>query len=140
LYSNNYDLHDNLNVKDTKYVLNGIYHEFLDMFNKLYENPNYFIIDFKCGEDKNHDGIHWIYSDMKKGYKFIDGTEYLFVDCLPQNVTIKIDIIYVLNNVFTDITNNYFLHQTNNKSELHKVKDEKLHKVISELEEPIIEA
>jgi len=120
LYSNDYDLNENLHVTDTKSILQGIYHEFLDMFHKLYKNPDYYIIDFKCGEDNHHNALRWSYSDMKNGYKLVNGTKYMFVDCLPQDSTIKIDIIYVLNNVFTDITNNYFLHFNKNKTETNQ--------------------
>jgi hypothetical protein len=120
LYNNDYDLNQQFNVLDTKEILTKLYQEFLSIFEKCYKNKNYFIIDFKNGMH-NKNPIRWNYDDMKLGYKIIDGHKYTFQDCLTvENNTIKLDIIFILNNKFTSITNIYFITFCKDKKELNK--------------------
>ena len=102
LYNCDYDLNECLQINDTKKILNKMYKFFLNIFDKAYENEDYYILDFKNGIDEDGDAIRWTYADMKRGYK--DG--YSFQHCLlhDDNV-IKIDLCFLFNHIiFTDIT------------------------------------
>ena len=99
LYANDYDLNSNINVQK----LESVYKQFLNLFDKCYKNKLYYITDFKNG---NHDGdtIRWTYKDMQTGFLKIDVIVYKFTDCLKQkNNKIKLDLVYLYNNILTDI-------------------------------------
>jgi hypothetical protein len=122
LYANDYDLNAVVNVpNDTISVLKRVYQEFLHIFETAFRNPDYYILDFKCGIDSNGEPIRWSYKDLKKGHK--DG--YTFDECLIQDNeenVIKLDICYLYHGIFTDINCLYHLFIVNNKSELKKEK------------------
>ena len=103
LYANDYDLNQNLKISDSVSVINGLYKQFLNIFNKAYRDEHYYITDFKNGVYED-EPIRWTYNDMKKGSKVIDGHTITFGECLlhDDNV-IKLDLCYVHNNLFTDI-------------------------------------
>ena len=61
---------------------------------KCYKDPNYYILDFKCGETNNKEALRWNYKDMQRGYQIKDKVKYFFKDCLKQNAVIKIDLCY----------------------------------------------
>ena len=103
LYANDYDLNQNLKISDSISVIKGLYKQFLNMFNKAYENEYYYITDFKNGVYED-EAIRWSYNDMKKGSKVIDGHTFTFGECLLHNDNIiKLDLCYIHNNLFTDI-------------------------------------
>jgi hypothetical protein len=140
LYSNDYDLNENLNIDDTKLILEGLYKEFLNIFNKAYYNKDYYITDFKNGINENHEPIRWNYNDMKKGFKLLNGKKYDFKYCLlMDNNMIKLDMCYLMNNLFTDINIVYNLHLINNKKKLSNTKKESKKLIISKIEEDIKE-
>jgi hypothetical protein len=121
LYSNDYDLNSNIQIHDTKSVLKSLYKEFLDIFNTAYKNPEYYILDFKCGVH-NGEAIRWSYADIKKGSK--NGMS--FEECLlmDDDNLIKLDLCYVKNGVeFTDINCIYNLYIVNDKKQYEKEKD-----------------
>lgn len=134
LYNNDYDLNENFKVNDTTTILKNLYNEFLNIFHKCYNEPNYYIIDFKCGEI-NNEPIRWTYDDMKCGYKIINKIKYLFTECLKMNdTTIKIDIVYLLYGIqFTDITNNYFITIVNTRQKIKSILKEKKNDKILQL-------
>ena len=108
LYVNDYDLNENFKTNDTDEVLNELYKDFMQIYKKA-KRGEFYIMDFKNGKDTDGNAIRWDYDDMKKGYKVVKGRTYTFKECLLMDATIKIDIVYLLNNIFTDITNNYFI-------------------------------
>lgn len=106
LYSNDYDLNTDVNVVDTIPILKFLHKEFLHMFEEAYKNPNYYIIDFKCGYIKD-EPLRWSFQDLKKGFKNnISFEEALFM----SNNKIKLDMCFLNNNIFTDINCLYNLH------------------------------
>lgn len=119
IYSNDYDLNENLKITDTKQILSKLYHEFLSIFDKAYNNSEYYILDFKCGyEDKTDEPIRWSYNDMKRGYKVLK-RKYTFEECLIMtNNTIKLDMCVIIDGLFTDLNILYTVHikTTNNKN------------------------
>jgi hypothetical protein len=115
LYFNDYDLNEYFK-SDTKNILNNITSHFKTLFKETYNNPNAWIIDFKCGVDPNYDKIEdgyklrWSRQDINKGYKVLkDGTKKYFKNCILDKTIMKIDYILLLNGAFTEISENYEL-------------------------------
>lgn len=139
LYNNDYDLNENINTTSTKAILTHVYDEFLSMFKTAYENPDYYIIDFKCGMHGD-EPIRWSYDDMKKGYVSIDNRSISFEECLlHDNNKIKMDLCYVLNGLFTDINCLYLFHIVAKKNDLKKEKKTINTEMIKTLQEEIKE-
>lgn len=140
IYSNDYDLNESFNIENKEAIFNRLYHHFLEIFDKCYKQENLYILDFKCGETNKGKPLRWSYDDMKKGYKTINKTKYVFTDCLKQTSSIiKIDLCFILDNEPLDITNNYFIHIVNNKSELGKTQKLNLTDNINSLQNDINE-
>jgi hypothetical protein len=112
LYANDYDLNANLKTGDSITVLHKLYEEFLHIFTTAYNDPKYYILDFKCGI-YNNEPIRWLYDDMKIGFIVMDNHRFTFEECLlmdePEAV-VKLDMCYIHNNIFTDINCLYNLH------------------------------
>jgi hypothetical protein len=139
LYSNDYDLNSEIGVTDSVKVLRGVYQEFLEIFEKAHSNPEYYIIDFKCGVHKG-EPIRWSYEDMKRGSVQCDKRIVRFEECLlmDDNV-IKLDLCYLYNDIFTDINCLYNLFLVKNKHELSEAKATQQHTVSEQLKENIKE-
>lgn len=65
-----YDLNENVKVNDSITILNHLYKEFLSIFEKAYQDKNYYVVDFKCGYEKD-EPIRWSFKDLKNGYVYI---------------------------------------------------------------------
>ena len=100
-YNSDIDLNEIDDFKSYKTV----YEKFKHIFKVCKENKNLFITDFKCGLDKNNEPIRWSYKDIMNGY--IENKS--FIDCLKDKGMIKLDIVYLLNGIFVEITEVYFL-------------------------------
>ena len=115
-YNSDYDLNekDKINGSDG---FTQVYNIFKKKFEIAKSNKNIYITDFKCGVDiNNNEPIRWTYDDiMKKRDKFIK--------VLKTKSMIKLDIIYLLNGSFVEISEIYFLdidhHKTYDDSELN---------------------
>jgi len=105
-YNSDYDLSTNLEGDED--LTNLILKRFQKIFILGKKDKNMFITDFKCGEDNKGEPIRWEYKDMMNSYKVIDGKKYLFTNCLLQKSTIKIDIIFLINNKFVETSDNYY--------------------------------
>jgi hypothetical protein len=113
-YNSDYDL-DEL-IKDnssSKTILNNIHQMFLQKFQEAIKEPNIYITDFKCGEEKNGEPLRWEYDDLKKGFQKINGSIYYFQDCILQKSTIKLDVIALINGNFTEFSDNYYFRLGN---------------------------
>ena len=114
-YNSDIDLNEVDDLKSYKKV----YEKFKEIFKVCKENNNFFITDFKCGIDEKNEPIRWTYKDIMNGY--INNKS--FVDCLKQKSMIKLDIVYLLNGSFIEITEVYFLkignHTNYNENELN---------------------
>ena len=113
-YSSDYDLNekDKINGSDG---FTQVYNIFKKKFEMAKQNPNIYITDFKNGVDNKNEPIRWSYDDiMNKKDEFIKA--------LKQKSKIKLDIIYLLNGVFVEISEVYFLdidhHKTYDDNEL----------------------
>jgi hypothetical protein len=122
LYANDYDLNSEMGVSDSKTVLTKIYEDFLNIFQKAHRSPDYYIIDFKCGTFED-EPIRWSFENMKQGSVKRDCCTITFQECLlMQNNTIKLDLCYLHNDIFTDINCLYNLFLVRNKQRLEAEK------------------
>ena len=110
-YSADYDLNELMDSKKSKEkILNGILKMFREKFKEAKKDPNRFITDFKCGLDTDGEPLRWDYKDMMKGYKTLqDGRNMSFCDCLLIKSTLKLDMIVIIDSVYTEFSENYFL-------------------------------
>lgn len=138
LYANDYDLNANVGIDDSVAILRSLYKEFLHIFNEAYADPEYYILDFKCGVHGN-EPIRWSYEDMKRGYVERDKTKITFEQCMlmDQGNVIKLDLCYVFNGIFTDVNCMYNLHIVTDKKHLKQSKEEAKKSTIQSLREEI---
>jgi len=114
-YVSDYDL-DELYKNTNKNIEDKIYQWFKDKFETAEKDPNIFITDFKCGMDSNGEPLRWDKKDMKKGYKIMeDGRKITFQECLNIKTTTKLDMIVLIDGVFTEFSENYFFKFGENK-------------------------
>lgn len=106
-YNSDYDL--STDVKGEANIKNKIYMRFKKIFRLSKKDPNIFITDFKCGIDNKGDALRWKYNDIMKGSQIIDGETYFFEDCLVMKSTIKLDIVYLINSKFNELSDNYYI-------------------------------
>lgn len=114
-YSADYDLNELMESKKSKEkILFGIYKLFKQKFKEAKKDPNRFITDLKCGLDTDGEPLRWDYKDMMKGYKTLaDGRNMSFCDCLLIKAMLKLDMIVIIDGVFTEFSENYFLSFSN---------------------------
>jgi hypothetical protein len=137
IYSNDYDLNERYKAKDTATVLNNLHENFKEKYKMAKENPDYYIIDFKLGEDDKSEPLRWSYTDVIKGYQIINNKKYTFQDCLLQKATMKIDMIVSINGVFSEISDNYFLQIGNHKNTNDEDKKETIQNLVLDYNEQI---
>ena len=111
-YNSDYDL--STEVKGPLDIAQKIYLKFKEIFKLSKNNKNIFITDFKCGIDSYGEPLRWKYNDIMKGFQIVNGETYFFESCLFHKSTIKIDIIYLINNKFTELSDNYYIKIGNN--------------------------
>ena len=110
-YVNDYDLNELYNRSfDTKEALDLIYKMFVDKFQVCEKDPNCFITDFKCGMNSNDEPLRWNKNDIKKGFKVLeDGRKMTFQECILSKSTFKLDVVKIIDGVFTEFSDNYFI-------------------------------
>ena len=113
-----YDIDGMLNTNgNKKKILDSLTARFKCIFNNAYKNPALYITDFKCGydpsylEDDDRYKLRWNKKDIKNGYKILgNGSKKFFRDCLMEKITMKLDIIYLLNGEFVEMSEIYRLN------------------------------
>ena len=111
-YVADYDLNELYNKKlDSKDALDIIYQLFKEKFQRAEKDPNTFITDLKCGLDDNGEPLRWNKDDIKKGYKISseDGRKIPFQECILRRTTFKMDVIQLIDGVFTEFSDNYYI-------------------------------
>ena len=98
-----------LNEHDRFNSYKNVYEKFKYIFQICKENPNLFITDFKCGLNNKNEPFRWTYKDIMKGYI----GKKSFEDCLKDKSMIKLDLVYLLNGVFVEISEVYFFNIQN---------------------------
>ena len=106
-YNSDYDIDVNLEGKDN--IKDTIYKRFKKIFVLSKKDKNVYITDFKCGVNSKGDSIRWNYKEMMKGYKTVEGNKLYFTDCLMQKSNIKLDIIFLINEIYIETSDVYFL-------------------------------
>jgi hypothetical protein len=110
-YVADYDLNEIFNrAKDSKSILDSIYLFFVEKFKQAEKDEDVFISDFKCGTDSDGDPLRWDKKDIKNGYKSLkDGRQISFQDCLLMKATMKLDVIVLIDGIFTEFSDNYLI-------------------------------
>jgi hypothetical protein len=98
-------------------ILDSLTARFKRIFSDAYKNPALYITDFKCGcdpsylEDDDRYKLRWNKEDIKNGYKILgNGSKKFFQDCLMEKITMKLDMIYLLNGEFVEMSEIYRLN------------------------------
>jgi hypothetical protein len=110
-FISDYDLNEifecNMNESD---CLDKVYTLFRDKFVVAKSNPNWFIIDFKCGEDSNAEPLRWDMNDIEKGYKLLEnGNKIKFTECILMKSTMKLDMIAMIDGLYHEFSDNYYI-------------------------------
>lgn len=110
-YVNDYDLNELYQRNfDTKEALDEIYKMFKTKFQEAEKDPTLFITDLKCGQDSNGEPLRWNKNDIQKGTKKLeDGRVVSFQDCILIKSTFKMDVIKIIDGVFTEFSDNYLV-------------------------------
>jgi hypothetical protein len=103
-YNSDYDLQEFINDKSGDNILTKIYKHFKKKFKYCKENKNYFITDFKCGINKDGEPLRWDYDAMMLGVN----NNITFQQALLMKSTIKMDMIVLINKIFTEFSENYY--------------------------------
>jgi hypothetical protein len=119
-----FDIDEMFKVKGNEQkILDSLTAKFKSIFSDAYKNPALFITDFKAGIDTSYskdDGrfkLRWNKEDMKKGYKILgNGEKKFFRDCLMDKSRLKLDMIYLLNGEFIEISEMYRLNINGRKN------------------------
>jgi hypothetical protein len=124
-YNADYDLQELLKKsKNIDVFLTHVYLLFLEKFKEAKSDPNIFITDFKCGEDKDGEPLRWTFEDMEKGYKVLkDGEKVAFQQALLMDATIKLDVISLINGYYTEFSDNYFFKSLPKREILKGIKE-----------------
>jgi len=91
-----------------------VYECVLDVFREKYRNAHatrtVWITDFKCGVLPGGKPIRWTRQTINAGHVFIEDRKILFVDCLQQKSIIKMDVISLVDGLFTEFSEMYFIN------------------------------
>ena len=103
-YASDIDLQEIIQTND---FFPEVLRKFQQKFVKAQSNPKIFITDFKCGVFRGQP-VRWNKNTIKDGFQNIDGINITFINCLQMKSIIKMDIIALINGVFTEFSNNYY--------------------------------
>jgi len=102
-------------------ILDSLTAKFQRIFSDAHKNSALFITDFKCGydpsypEDDDRFKLRWNKEDIKKGFKILgNGEKKFFYECLFDKVRMKLDMVYLLNGEYVELSEIYRL-QINGK-------------------------
>lgn len=123
-YVSDYDLEEDINKSsDSITIETRIYNLFKNKFIIAKNDPHIFITDFKCGIDKSSgEPLRWDYDAMMRG----TNKNIKFQDTLTQKSTIKLDIIKLINGVFTEFSENYYFKLGSKKNYDNTMTNKKL--------------
>lgn len=112
-YNADYDLNEmfetNKLVSKEK-MLDNITALFKKKFDDALKDPNVYIVDFKCGMDEEGEPLRWDKDDIQKGFKTLQsGRKIKFQECILMKTTLKMDVIALIDGVFTEFSDNYLI-------------------------------
>lgn len=106
-YTTDYDLQEYVKINTNEDYLK-ILKQFQDIYLFAEKNEDIYITDFKAGIF-NTMAIRWNYESIMNGFQDIDTKHINFVDTLyNKNNTVKIDLIVLINDEFTEFSCNYY--------------------------------
>jgi len=101
-YNSDIDLNQQVKIRG-KTAFESVYNMFVKKFQMAKQNPNIYITDFKAGVDDKNESLKWSFEKLlKEKDAFIQS-----IRLKPS--TIKLDVAYLLNGIFVEITEVYFL-------------------------------
>jgi hypothetical protein len=131
-YGSDYDLMEFVREPNSVIVLNHIWDLFKNKFKEAERNSHIFITDFKCGE-VDGEPIRWDKVSIQRGTE----KGFTFQECLLQKSCIKLDMVVLVNGIFTAFSENYYLKIGNHYSyDPDTLKDEN---IISSLVKDVLE-
>jgi hypothetical protein len=124
VFIQDYDLDNMFKTKGNIHkILNSLTAHFKRIFRDAYKNSALFIIDFKCGfdesypEDDDRYKLRWDKEDIKKGYKILGNTKKKsFKECLLDETRMKMDVIYIVNGIFIELSEIYKININGHKN------------------------
>jgi hypothetical protein len=108
LYASDIDLNEKAKISG-KHPFEKVYDIFVNKFKVAKSNPNIYITDFKAGLNDKNESIKWSYNHILK-------EKQLFIQSIQKKSMIKLDIVFLLNGIFIEITEVYFLQVGNFKT------------------------
>lgn len=112
-YSADYDLNEifeESGLLNREKLLDRITGLFQKKFEEAEKDPDYFIVDFKCGMGEDGEPLRWDKNDIKLGYKILEsGRKIRFQDCILMKTTMKLDVIANIDGVYTEFSDNYLI-------------------------------
>ena len=112
-YNADYDLNElfkESGLMSKEKLLDKITALFQKKFLEAEKDPNYYIVDFKCGMGEDGEPLRWDKNDIAKGYKTEpSGRKVSFQECILMKTTMKLDVIALIDGVFTDFSDNYLI-------------------------------
>jgi len=108
-YSADYDLMEYVSFERTTEMYELILDLFREKFRTAYKSKNIWITDFKCGVLAGGKPIRWNKEDIERGFQVIEDVKIMFVDCLQEKSTIKLDAITLINGLFHEFSEIYFI-------------------------------
>jgi hypothetical protein len=119
-----FDLDEMFKIKGKKEkILDSLTARFKRIFSDAYKNPALYITDFKAGmdpsypEDDDRYKLRWNKEDIKNGYKILgNGSKKFFRECLMEKTRMKLDMIYLLNGEFVEMSEIYRLNINGEKN------------------------
>jgi len=109
LYGSDYDLQEFVKEADYRKSTKHLLEMFQEKYRLAEQDPDVFILDFKCGVDDEGEPIRWDKHSIKKGFKMVDGRKITFQECLLMKSTIKMDITALIDGIFIEFSNNYYI-------------------------------
>jgi hypothetical protein len=125
-YKNDYDLEEYITkTKNNSHYTDILWKVFKEKFYTAENNPKVFITDFKCGVI-NGIPVRWNKQNIRSGKQKINGKLITFQKCLLQKAVIKLDVIAIIDGVFSEFTENYYFKLGNftNYNEKSQMKQE----------------
>lgn len=107
-FKNDFDLAEHADFKNLKSAPKLILKIFREKFKTIHDHPDWWITDFKCGEIEG-EPLRWDKKDIARGYKLVKGNKMYFVDYILQKSTMKLDMVVLMNGLFTEYTENYLI-------------------------------
>lgn len=99
IYYSDYDFFEKVKEVSEK----DIYQHFRDIFIQVSNKENMIVSDLKCGVRPDGEPIRWNQQQMLRN----DNNGLTFEECIKHKGIIKVDIIYLLNGRFIELTNVY---------------------------------